>query len=107
MTPSASVQAPGEPGIEAFSAARLAALRSEGRPVFIDMTAAWCVTCLVNERIALSNSTVHAAFAAHHVAYLKGDWTNRNVAITDFLQHVGERRCAKHDEVPCRRIVRG
>ena len=86
---SASARAPGEPGVEAFSTARLAALRAEGRPVFIDMTAAWCVTCLVNERIALSNSSVHAAFATHHVAYLKGDWTNRNAAITDFLRAHG------------------
>ena len=73
-------------GAEAFSETRLAALRSEGRPVFVDMTAAWCVTCLVNERIALSPATVRTAFAAHHVATLRGDWTSRDARITDFLR---------------------
>ncbi len=74
---------------EAFSSTRLAALRAEGRPVFVDMTAAWCVTCLVNERIALSPASVQAAFTAHHVAYLKGDWTRRNAQISDFLREHG------------------
>ena len=75
-----------DPGTEAFSETRLAALRSEGRPVFVDMTAAWCVTCLVNERIALSPATVRTAFAAHRVATLRGDWTSRDTRITDFLR---------------------
>ena len=74
---------------EAFSPTRLAALRAEGRPVFVDMTAAWCVTCLVNERIALSPASVQAAFTARHVAYLKGDWTSRNTQISDFLRQHG------------------
>ena len=71
---------------EHYTAARLASLRAEGRPVFVNMTAAWCVTCLVNERIALSPETVRAAFAAHRVAYLKGDWTGGDPAITVFLR---------------------
>jgi thiol:disulfide interchange protein DsbD len=69
-----------------YSAARLAALRAAGRPVFVNMTAAWCVTCLVNERIALSSDAVQRAFAAHNVAYLKGDWTRADPAISDFLR---------------------
>ncbi len=73
-------------GIEPFSAARLAALRSEGRPVFVNMTAAWCVTCLVNERVALSPAAVRRAFADHRVAYLKGDWTRGDPEITNFLR---------------------
>src|SRR5262249_53725914 len=48
---------------EPFSPARLAAYRAEGRPVFVNMTAAWCVTCLVNERVAISNDAVRRAFA--------------------------------------------
>ncbi len=51
--PSGAAEARAEDGVEPFSAARLAALRAEGRPVFVNMTAAWCVTCLVNERVAL------------------------------------------------------
>ncbi|HEX3347778.1 MAG TPA: protein-disulfide reductase DsbD domain-containing protein [Acetobacteraceae bacterium] len=78
-----------ERGGEPFSAARLAALQSEGRPVFVNMTAAWCVTCLVNERLALSPDAVREAFKAHRVAYLKGDWTRQDPQITAFLQAHG------------------
>jgi thiol:disulfide interchange protein DsbD len=74
---------------EAFTPARLASLRAEGRPVFVNLTAAWCVTCLVNERVAISNDTVQRAFAANHVAYLKGDWTRQDPAITEFLREQG------------------
>ncbi len=73
-------------GSEPFSAGRLASLRAEHRPVLVDMSAAWCVTCLVNERVALAPQAVRDAFAAHHVAYLKGDWTRRDAGITAFLQ---------------------
>lgn len=50
------------------------------------MTAAWCVTCLVNERVALSPEKVRAAFVRYGVAYLKGDWTRGDPAITAFLR---------------------
>jgi thiol:disulfide interchange protein DsbD len=53
------------------------------------MTAAWCVTCLVNERVAISTTAVRQAFAASDVAYLKGDWTRQDPAITAFLQQNG------------------
>jgi thiol:disulfide interchange protein DsbD len=79
----------GEQGVEPFSPARLAALHAEGRPVFVNMTAAWCVTCLVNERVALSPPAVRRAFAEHGVAYLKGDWTRQDPAITAFLREHG------------------
>ncbi|MBV9219506.1 MAG: thioredoxin family protein, partial [Methylobacteriaceae bacterium] len=71
---------------EPYTPARLAALRAEGRPVFVNMTAAWCVTCLVNERLALSSERVRKMFTDHHVAYLKGDWTRADPAITQFLR---------------------
>jgi thiol:disulfide interchange protein DsbD len=74
---------------EAFSAGRLAELRAEGRPVFVNMTAAWCVTCLVNERVAIATENVRNAFAADDVAYLKGDWTRQDPAITAFLREHG------------------
>lgn len=76
-------------GFEAFSPATLDKLRADGRPVLVDFTAAWCITCLVNERVALSSDTVHAAFKAHNVALLKGDWTNRDAEITRVLQAHG------------------
>ncbi len=73
-------------GTEPFTPARLSALRAEGRPVFVNMTAAWCVTCLVNERVALSPSAVRRAFSDRRVTYLKGDWTRGDPAITAFLR---------------------
>lgn len=73
-------------GAEPFSGARLAALREEGKPVFVNMTAAWCITCLVNERTTLSTAAVREAFDTHDVTYLKGDWTNQDPEITAFLR---------------------
>ena len=74
---------------EPFSAARLASLRAEGRPVFVDLTADWCLTCVVNERVALSPAAVRAAFAAQDVVYLRGDWTRDDPEITRFLRQQG------------------
>lgn len=74
---------------EAWSEQRFDALRAEGRPVFINMTAAWCITCLVNEQVALERSEVADAFATLGVAYLKGDWTNRDARITAVLERFG------------------
>ncbi len=74
---------------EPYSAERLAALRAEGKPVFVNMTAAWCITCLVNERTTLSTAAVQQAMQEHGVVYMKGDWTNRDPAITAFLQSLG------------------
>ncbi len=78
-----------EASAEAYSPQRLAALRAAGKPVFVNMTAAWCVTCLVNERVAISTDAVRAAFAAGGVAYLKGDWTRQDPAIGAFLRQNG------------------
>lgn len=74
---------------EPFTQARLDALRVAGRPVFVNMTAAWCITCLVNERTALGAEAVQEAFRSRKVAYLKGDWTNRNPEITRLLEQHG------------------
>ncbi|MEQ9449346.1 MAG: thioredoxin family protein, partial [Rhodospirillaceae bacterium] len=74
---------------EPYSEARLAELRAEGRPVFVNFTAAWCITCKVNERVALSTDEVRAAFSDYDVAYLKADWTNRNDAFGEALRAQG------------------
>ena len=74
---------------EAFSPERLAALQQAGRPVFVNATAAWCITCLVNEKLALSGSGVAQAFSQHNVAALKADWTNQDPAITALLARHG------------------
>jgi thiol:disulfide interchange protein len=74
---------------EPYSANRLESLRQEGRPVFVNATAAWCITCLVNEKVALSGSRLAEAFAARKVAALKADWTNQDSAITSLLASQG------------------
>ncbi|NBC34870.1 MAG: thiol:disulfide interchange protein [Alphaproteobacteria bacterium] len=74
---------------EPYSPARLAALRDEGRPVFVNMTAAWCITCLVNEQVALSSPAVLDAMEQAGIVYLKGDWTNRDPEITALLESFG------------------
>ncbi len=84
-----SANAAGKLGYEKFSAAKLAELRAAGRPVFVNATAAWCITCLANERVALSSDTLAADFAAHNVATLKADWTNRDPEITALLATQG------------------
>jgi thiol:disulfide interchange protein/DsbC/DsbD-like thiol-disulfide interchange protein len=80
---------PAEAGYEAFTQAKLDTLLAAGRPVFVNMTAAWCITCLVNERTALSTEAVREALSGKNVAYLKGDWTNRNPEITRLLERFG------------------
>jgi thiol:disulfide interchange protein DsbD len=74
---------------EAYSAATLADLRASGRPVFVDATAAWCITCLVNEDAVLSRPSVKGAFASRNVAYLVADWTSQNPEITQLLKDNG------------------
>jgi thiol:disulfide interchange protein/DsbC/DsbD-like thiol-disulfide interchange protein len=73
-------------GAEPFSTARLAALRAAGTPAFVDLTAAWCVTCLVNERVALDRDDVRRGFRSQGVTYLVGDWTREDPDITAFLK---------------------
>ncbi len=74
---------------EPYSQARLQALRNEGRPVFVNLTAAWCITCLANEKIALSSSSFAETLQTNNIIYLKGDWTNRNPEITALLKKYG------------------
>jgi len=78
-----------EHGWEPYTASRLASLQAQGAPVFLNMTAAWCITCLVNERVALRDVAVRDAFKDSGIAYLKGDWTQRDAAITALLNKFG------------------
>ncbi|MBA2588793.1 MAG: thioredoxin family protein [Alphaproteobacteria bacterium] len=85
MAPAPSTSKLGEP----YSPAKLASLRAANRPVFVDATAAWCITCLVNEDAVLSRDSVKSAFASKNVAYLVADWTNQNPEITALLKENG------------------
>jgi thiol:disulfide interchange protein/DsbC/DsbD-like thiol-disulfide interchange protein len=78
-----------ESSAEAYTPDRLASLRAAGKPVFVNMTAAWCITCLVNERVAIRSDAVKRAFAANNITYLKGDWTRQDPVITAFLRQNG------------------
>ena len=72
-----------------WSPDKVASLRASGKPVFVDFTAAWCVTCQVNERTALATQAVADAFKKTGAVYLKADWTNRNADIAKALSAEG------------------
>ena len=74
---------------QAYAPARLAQLIADGRPVFIDFTAAWCVTCQVNKRLVLNTREVQDAFVRSNVALLRADWTRRDPAIGQALAALG------------------
>lgn len=74
---------------EAWSAARLAELRAQGKPVLVNMTADWCITCLVNERVALDTEASKATMQQYQLSYLKGDWTKQDPAISAYLTQYG------------------
>jgi thiol:disulfide interchange protein len=86
--PSAATRA-AEAGWEPWSAARVQELSAQGRPVFVDFTAAWCVTCQINKRTTLERAEVKAEFERHRVALLRADWTRRDAAITAELARLG------------------
>ena len=82
-----SVQAAGTAdGIVAYSPEKLAELRKAGTPVFVDMTADWCVTCKANEHAVLNGADFKALLKRTGAIYMKGDWTNEDPAISAFLQ---------------------
>jgi len=81
--------AAGDTTWQPWSPARVAELTRVGRPVFVDFTAAWCVTCQVNKRLVLNDASVRAAFAKRNVALVRADWTRRDPAITQALAALG------------------
>lgn len=76
-------------GWERFSRNRMTEAAAAGKPVFVDFTAAWCITCLVNERVALETPATRRAFEQTGTVKLKGDWTNRDPEITSLLKELG------------------
>jgi thiol:disulfide interchange protein/DsbC/DsbD-like thiol-disulfide interchange protein len=69
-----------------WTPAAVDAALAQGRPVFVDFTAAWCLSCKVNERVALETDEVRAAFAQKNVALFRADWTHADPDITATLQ---------------------
>ena len=72
-----------------YSRARVAELTAAGTPVFVNFTAAWCITCVANERLVFSSEEVRATFSEGGVALLKADWTNRDEEIARTLESYG------------------
>ncbi len=87
--PAASARTDDKSLWQPWSAERVQAARSQGRPVFVDFTAAWCVTCQVNKRTTLSHPDVMAAFEKNQVQLLRADWTRQDPAITQALHALG------------------
>jgi thiol:disulfide interchange protein/DsbC/DsbD-like thiol-disulfide interchange protein len=74
---------------EPYSESRLATLMAQGRSVYLDFTAEWCITCQVNEGIVFSSSDVRALIVQKNVALMKGDWTTKSPSITAALRRYG------------------
>ena len=81
--------ATGREGTVAWSPANLAALRAESKPVFVDVTADWCITCLANEQAVLFTPDMTRAFAEAGVTYMVADWTNYDPVIGEFVRGHG------------------
>ncbi|HJO12643.1 MAG: protein-disulfide reductase DsbD family protein [Gammaproteobacteria bacterium] len=89
VSQAASLDADGNPiqqDFEVFSRARLDELQAAGRPVFVNMTAAWCITCLANDQTTLNTDRVKQVMADNDITYMKGDWTNEDPEITEVLE---------------------
>ena len=81
--------AAGRLGAQPWSPQRLAAARAAGRPVFVYLTADWCLTCKVNEATAIDTAPVARAFRAADVAVLEGDWTDGDPALSAVIESFG------------------
>jgi thiol:disulfide interchange protein/DsbC/DsbD-like thiol-disulfide interchange protein len=85
----AAAAASGADEWQPYSAVRVAELQAAGKPLLVNFTASWCLTCLVNERNAFADSAVQEIFRNKKVTLMKGDWTNRDAAISQALSSFG------------------
>ena len=82
--PSTKLENNDQPRWQDYSPQRLSELRQSGQAVFVNLTADWCITCLVNERIAMGEG-FYQALEDNNISYLKGDWTHKDPEITALL----------------------
>ena len=87
--PIASAGQPEREGTVRWSPEALSSLRAQGKPVFVDVTADWCITCLANEQTVLFTDKMTAAFATAGVTYMVADWTNYDPMIGAFVREHG------------------
>ena len=74
---------------QAWAPGKVEQVLATGSPVFVDFTAAWCVTCQYNKRTTLADASVMADLSARGVTLLRADWTRRDPAITAALNQLG------------------
>ncbi|MCI5060905.1 MAG: thioredoxin family protein [Alphaproteobacteria bacterium] len=89
QTDGAQAQTSAQQNWDDFTSQKLESLLEGDKAVFTNMTAAWCITCKLNEKVALSTAGTKALFEERNITYLKGDWTNQNSDITGYLQKFG------------------
>lgn len=92
LQPNRSENRSGNPGsldYEVYSEARVEELTRSGKPVFVNFTAAWCISCLANEKIVFQSDDIQHIFKTRGITYLKADWTSRDPAITRALAKFG------------------
>jgi len=78
-----------EAGVSHFSQQKLDQLIAKNEKIFVYATAAWCITCKINERVALNSQTVKDFIKDNHIKVLKADWTNKDEMILRYLQSFG------------------
>ena len=88
-SPAKAAETANKTGWQPWSADSVARYEAQGRPVFVDFTASWCLSCQVNERVALSQPEVRKAFADANVVLLRADWTQHDDAIAQALERLG------------------
>ena len=84
-----ATEANSQAGWQPFSPELISQLRSQGKPVFVDFTASWCLSCQVNERVILDSAAVQQHLHDSGVALVRADWTNQDAAITEALASLG------------------
>jgi thiol:disulfide interchange protein DsbD len=72
-----------------YDPVRLRELQRNSQPVLVNFTAAWCITCLVNEKVAISRPEVQSQLRQQGVVYMKADWTSKDPQITEMLNRYG------------------
>jgi thiol:disulfide interchange protein DsbD len=86
---SAATPTPASSAWIAYDSTVLAATQAQGQAVFVDFTAAWCITCQINKKAVLETSSVSALFRTHNVLLMRGDWTSQDPTITEALVAFG------------------
>jgi thiol:disulfide interchange protein DsbD len=89
LAPAASAGGTSGSRWQAWAPGKVEAELAAGRPVFVDFTAAWCITCQYNKKTTLGSADVLADMRAHNVSLLRADWTRRDPAITVALEALG------------------